>query len=94
MTYKEWNDIRFKVFAKSLHDPDFRALCLSNPLEAVKQATGVDLPPDTKLSFVEKNEDFIYCYKLPPLQDAAATIQSEEDALIRWATECTELPTG
>lgn len=40
---------------KAAEDPDFRELCLSNPKAAVKKATGIEVPDDFNLRFVENN---------------------------------------
>ena len=34
-------------------DADFRQLCLSDPAEAIRQATGVELPEDFTVRFVD-----------------------------------------
>jgi hypothetical protein len=42
-----------KVFKLSQTDPEFRALCLSNPDEAIRQVTGKAVPGGIKLQFLD-----------------------------------------
>ena len=93
MDENEWKQALVKIFIRSLRDPVFRLLCLSNPLEAVLQATGITLPSGTKIEFWEDPAAKTYSYQLPPVRGASDTSEAEEDALIQWATVCTEDPT-
>ncbi|WP_027087443.1 NHLP leader peptide family RiPP precursor [Cohnella panacarvi] len=56
------------ITSKAVTDREFRSLILSNPREAVKQATGIDLPEEFKLQVIE-NDGAHYTLVLP---DAAA----------------------
>ena len=94
MTEREWKEALVKLFIRSLRDPIFRALCLTDPLAAVKEVSGIDLPAGTKLAFVDNIADFAYCYALPPVPATNAESTDEEDALVQWATLCTDVPTG
>ncbi|MFK7692789.1 NHLP leader peptide family RiPP precursor [Paenibacillus sp. HJGM_3] len=54
----EWNQEKVQealktVFAKAATDKSFRELAMSNPAEAVKAASGVDLPAGFTVRFVE-----------------------------------------
>ena len=42
-----------QIFKLSQTDPEFRALCLSNPNEAIRQMTGKTVPDGIKLQFLE-----------------------------------------
>jgi hypothetical protein len=42
-----------KIFKLSQTDPAFRALCLSNPNEALQRITGKTVPPDVKIQFLD-----------------------------------------
>jgi hypothetical protein len=46
-----------KIFKLSQTDPAFRALCLSNPNEAIQRMTGKAVPPDVKIQFVDSASD-------------------------------------
>jgi hypothetical protein len=46
-----------KIFKLSQIDPAFRALCLSNPDEAIQRVTGKPAPPDVKIQFVDSASD-------------------------------------
>jgi hypothetical protein len=41
------------IFKLSQTDPEFRALCLSNPNEAIHQITGKAVPGGIKLQFLD-----------------------------------------
>ena len=41
-----------KIFKLSQTDPEFRALCLSDPNEAIRQMTGKAVAPGSKSSFL------------------------------------------
>ena len=76
-----------------MRDPVFRTLCLTNPLEAVLQATGITLPPGAKIEFWENPLQKTFSYKLPPVLPANVTRENEEAAMVNWATQCTDVPT-
>jgi hypothetical protein len=42
-----------QIFKLSQTDPEFRALCLSNPNEAIRQMTGKAVAPGIKLQFLD-----------------------------------------
>ena len=42
-----------KIFKHSQTDPEFRALCLSNPNEAIHRITGKAVPDGTRIQFVD-----------------------------------------
>ena len=46
-----------KIFKLSQTDPEFRALCLSNPNEAIQRITGKAVPPDIKIQFLDSASD-------------------------------------
>ena len=46
-----------KIFKLSQTDPAFRALCLTNPKEAIRRITGKAVPPDVKIQFVDSASD-------------------------------------
>ena len=93
MDEQEWKEALVKIYIRALRDPVFRLLCLTNPLEAVLQATGITLPPGTKIEFWEDPAAKTYSYQLPPVRSTNGSSEDEEDALIRWATVCTDDPT-
>ena len=93
MDERAWKEALVNLYIRSLRDPVFRALCLTDPLAAIKEIIGTDLPAGTNVTFVDDPAKFAYCYVLPPLPDADRTT-SEDDALVRWATLCTDVPTG
>ena len=41
------------IFKLAQTDPEFRALCLSNPNEAIRQVTGKAVPGGIKLQFLD-----------------------------------------
>jgi hypothetical protein len=46
-----------KIFKLSQTDPAFRALCLSDPNEAIQRMTGKAVPPDVKIQFLDSASD-------------------------------------
>jgi hypothetical protein len=46
-----------KIFKLSQTDPEFRALCLDNPNEAIHRITGKAVPPDVKIQFLDSAPD-------------------------------------
>ncbi len=46
-----------EVFRRSQIDPDFRALCLSDPHEALRLITGKNVPPGRKVQFLDTAPD-------------------------------------
>lgn len=54
-----------EVLTRSAVDTDFRRQLLANPHQAVKEATGVALPADLKLRFVEQPTDIDALIVLP-----------------------------
>ena len=46
-----------KIFKLSQTDPAFRALCLTNPNEAIQRITGKAVPPDVKIQFLDSASD-------------------------------------
>jgi hypothetical protein len=46
-----------KIFKRSQTDPAFRALCLTNPNEAIQRITGKAVPPDVKIQFLDSASD-------------------------------------
>ncbi|ULO09863.1 NHLP leader peptide family natural product precursor [Paenibacillus sp. 19GGS1-52] len=64
------------VTSKAVTDSEFRALCLSNPREAVKQATGLELPENFKLQVVE-NAGAHYTLVLPDAVSGEELNESE-----------------
>jgi hypothetical protein len=45
------------VFRRSQTDPEFRALCLSNPNEALRLVAGKAVPPGLDIRFVDSAVD-------------------------------------
>jgi hypothetical protein len=46
-----------KIFKLTQTDPAFRALCLTNPNEAIQRITGKAVPPDVKIQFLDSASD-------------------------------------
>ncbi|MFT9847136.1 NHLP leader peptide family RiPP precursor [Aneurinibacillus sp. REN35] len=62
---------------KAAADAAFRTLCLSNPEEAVKQATGLEVPEGFKLQIVE-NAGANLTVVLPDLQAGEGELDESE----------------
>ena len=48
------------IFRRSQTDPEFRALCLSDPHEALRLTTGKAVPADLKIQFLDSDSDEIH----------------------------------
>ena len=46
-----------RIFRLSQTDPEFRAICLSNPNEAIQRITGKTLAPGVRIQFVDALPD-------------------------------------
>lgn len=46
-----------KIFRLSQTDPEFRAICLSNPNEAIQRITGKSVAPGVKIQFLDSAPD-------------------------------------
>jgi hypothetical protein len=46
-----------KIFKLSQMDPEFRALCLSSPDEAIHRITGKTVPDGTRIRFLDSAAD-------------------------------------
>ncbi len=79
------------VTSKAVTDSAFRVLCLSNPREAVKQATGLELPENFKLQVVE-NAGAHYTLVLPDAVSGEELNESELEQVAGGATSTTLIP--
>lgn len=68
-TKEEMKSAKEKVEALASKDMKFRKLCLSDPLAAIKQATGKDVNPSYKIKFVEGEAGY-ESFVLPNFQGA------------------------
>jgi hypothetical protein len=57
LTKEELNQAVQRIFKLSQTDPEFRALCLSNPNEAIHRLTGKAVPLDIKIQFLDSASD-------------------------------------
>jgi hypothetical protein len=57
LTQEELTRAVREVFRRSQTDPEFRALCLSRPDEALRLITGKAVPADLDIRFVEPASD-------------------------------------
>jgi hypothetical protein len=76
------------VLTRSATDPDFRAQLITNPHKAVKGATGVSLPKDLKIRFVEQPSDIDALIVLPGFITADSELsEAELEAVAGGAAE-------
>jgi hypothetical protein len=57
LTEEELNRAVQKIFKLSQTDPEFRALCLSDPNEAIHRITGKAVPLHIKIQFLDSASD-------------------------------------
>ena len=55
LTNEEVNEIIFRVQSRASTDPDFRALCMSDPAAALRDEAGYDLPADFSVNVVDNS---------------------------------------
>lgn len=92
-TELNWKIVLADIYSKSTHDLAFRALCLADPLAAIKQISDIDVPAGLKLQFFDNRVDYLYTFLLPPVADPQNTGDASAQQLIRWSTLCTDLTT-
>ena len=88
-----WQEALISVFERAVRDPDYRSLCVSDPVAAVKEVSDIELPPDFKVTFVDTREEYVYSYLLPPPGPTNITRDDETNQLLRWSVLCTVDPT-
>ncbi|MGQ0683060.1 hypothetical protein [Bradyrhizobium sp.] len=57
MTEEELKRAVQRVFRLSQTDPEFRAICLSNPNEAIQRITGKTVAPGIRIQFLDSVPD-------------------------------------
>src|SRR4051794_17563624 len=67
-----------EVLGRSAVDPQFRSQLINNPHAAVKSATGVALPADLKLKFIEQPKEIDALVVLPNYIEADGELTGEE----------------
>ena len=67
-----------EVMDRSAVDAEFRAILLKNPHAAVKSATGVALPADLKLRFIETPKDVDSLIVLPAVIETNDELTPQE----------------
>jgi hypothetical protein len=61
----EDHDDLAKILARATVDPEFRQRLIAEPRDAVREATGVELPPKFRIRFVEQPSDVDALVVLP-----------------------------
>ena len=94
LTERNWTSTLARVYEKSLQDPEYRSLCVSDPLAAIKAVSDIEIPPEVKIRFYDNPEDYVYTFLLPKPLPAGATPEDVSKSLLQWATDCTNLTTN
>ena len=89
----KWKMALISLYQKSVQDPTFRSLCLSDPVAAIAQVSDIEVPASIKLQFFDKREDYVHTFLLPPVSDARSESADPTQAMIQWATLCTDVTT-
>ena len=84
-----WKEALISLNERSLIDPDYRNLCLTDPIAAIKEVSDIELPPNANIQFFDSAEKYLYTYLLPPVVPG----DGQTDAVMRWALLCTNVPT-
>lgn len=66
---QEANEAAKEIFQKASIDKEFRQLVLDNPNEAVKQATGKEVPAEFQIKILESDPDYDVTLLLPDFRD-------------------------
>jgi hypothetical protein len=69
--------IKRDLMRKAATDEDFRQLALSDPKAAIKQVSGIDLPSNLRIRFMEPQEGESV-FMLPPRMSAGREMSDEE----------------
>ncbi len=77
-TEAEMNEAMDAVEAKATTDKEFRALCLSNPNEALRVATGKEIDPNYKIKFVEADPAYHETWALPAFKADADSLSDAD----------------
>ena len=75
------------VFKRSLRDPDFRELAIKDAGAAIRKETGMSVPTDFKLRFVD-NQGADYTAILPDLVDPSAALADHELEQVAGGGRC------
>ena len=89
----KWKMALTSLFQKSVQDPAFRSLCLSDPVAAIAQVSDIEVPPTIKLQFFDKREDYVHAFLLPPVSGSQTQSADPMQDMIQWATLCTDITT-
>ena len=87
-----WKIALTKVYLRSIQDPEYRNLCLSDPYAAVAQVSDIELPPGQNLQFFGSRSDYVYAFLLPPVPGGQQGLEQMQN-LIDWSTLCTDFTT-
>ena len=90
---RNWKDALFSLYVRSMQDPEYRSLCLRDPITAIKEVSDIDIPPGLKLQFFGTPEEYLYTLLLPPAADAGTSSEDITKQLLQWSTYCTDVTT-
>ena len=96
----EWNEQNWKealisVFERSTRDPDFRLLCTTDPIAAIKEVSDIEVPDNVKgkIHFFGEVKDYDSTYLLPPVGTPSPERDEQTYRIMRWEVLCTQVPT-
>ena len=90
-TIANWKDALFKVYVRSTRDPQYRLLCVADPIAAIKEVSDIELPPGLKVHYFEYADEYDYTFLLPPAVKTDAVGQTEVEKLVAWEVYCTDM---
>lgn len=95
-TAERWEKALAAVFVRSISDPQYRQLCVTDARAAVEAvAPDLELPRHFHLKFVAHSRDFIHCYLLPPmLEDGVSTLEYAKRLIEQDVSGKTHPPTN
>lgn len=84
------SDFQHEVVKMAVEDKEFRRQLLANPKEALKSATGLELPPGTELQVLQEDPTHTYIV-LPP--ETAGELGDDELEAVAGGAQTLQAPT-
>jgi hypothetical protein len=73
-------DALHRIIARAARDVDFRERLLRDPRAAIREVTGVPVPDDLRIRFIEKDRDVDVMIVLPGLASEEGELTEEDVA--------------
>ena len=79
----EWTEVKMEeamdvIWERAQTDKEFRQLCLNNPQKAIRVASGLEVPENYKIKFVEGDPAYNETWILPNFKEEASELSEGE----------------